>query len=114
MAGLWVTDDKPYQDSTIEIGIDSIVFRDPLLKEPDVCLLQRIRFEKKDSASIVTLQYKNAEGVSFKRQVVYSARDGGSFWFRNQPSVVWTRVKRTVSAGVQETGNSRLPGEASE
>ena len=114
MAGLWATDDKPYQDSTIEIGPDRIVFRDPLLAEPDACVLQRVRLKKKGPTSIVTLQYKNAEGVSFKRQIVYSARDGGSFWFRNQPSVVWTRVKRTVSADVQGTTNSPIRPEASE
>jgi hypothetical protein len=94
LMGQWVSTNEPYQHSTIEISADRIVFSDPNLTLPDVCMLKNISIKNKDETLEIEIEieYMNSAGSKFKRHIVFSPRDGGNFWFRNQPKVVWKRA----------------------
>jgi hypothetical protein len=103
MVGLWVTDDPPYQDCSIEITADRIAYRDPLMERPETGAMQKVVVKKEDSTQSITLYYVNPEGVDFKRQVIYSAQNGGCFWFKNQPKIMWKHTKAPPADDVQQT-----------
>jgi hypothetical protein len=99
IAGSWVTDVEPYQESSIEIDMKTIVFRDPLLPTADICVITHTSIEEGDQTSMITIEYVNAQRAKFKRTIIYWPRDGGCFWFKNQPSVIWKRAKSGAVSG---------------
>ena len=92
MVDTWVTDHPQYQNCFLRITPDRIIFGDPE-KNTDECSITRVSTVKKDQAVMVTIDYVNTQKISFSVELLYSGEDGGHLSFKNQPGVIWKRLK---------------------
>lgn len=88
----WVTDNPKYEDCFLKITPVHIIFGDPEKnsKEYDIT---KVSTSKNDQTVMVTIEYVNTEKASFSVDLLYSSEDGGYLSFKNQPGVVWKRLK---------------------
>lgn len=88
----WVTDNPKYEGCFLKITPVHIIFGDPE-KNSDECYIKRVSTTKKDQIATVTIDYVNTHKTSFSVELLYSSEDGGYLSFKNQPGVVWKRLK---------------------
>ena len=84
----WVTDNTRYEACYLDISDNYIVYGN---QENGVqaFVINKILLAHWYHEGRLTIEYEDLQGTTYTREVVYSEKNGGRLWFKNQPGVIW-------------------------
>lgn len=93
LIGTWVSDDQRYAGRSLRIAPDTITFAASEHNKISGTI-RKVKASRQDTLQIVKISYVGKEDTPSTIEIVYSGERGGYFWLRNQPKVVWNKIRR--------------------
>lgn len=107
LTGKWTTSAPGYQDRFIELTKETLVYGLGGDKK-DVYFISSIKKGLEGNNILYTINYKNKDGVKFKRSFYYAPENGEAIQFKHQEHIEWTKEKDdTVEKNLKTDQNKK-------